>query len=330
MAELPQVAVCIPTYNQAAYVIAAIESALNQVGVATNIWISDDASSDNTSQLLDRYSSNPRISIVRNLSNAGISINAGQAMLMPEQGFIVRLDSDDILHPNYCIEQVSLLDQYPRAAVAHCAVDQINENGLKSTVRRLARRTGYQDSVAALKDSIYGYKVSANICMFRSQALSSLPFLFDPDLAFAEDWDLYVRLADAGWGNVYNSKVLASYRVWSDVSGVRSGRKAAEIKGITRVLCISIESSWSARGWNTNAIAAARKRFALAHSGAIEVESLDVQERETLLKLLGDLAGGDVGLLMASSGHWLGSKVHGKLALLPRVLKRWIKRLFYQ
>ena len=329
MAELPHVAVCIPTYNQAAYLLSAIESALDQVDVETHLWISDDASSDNTSQLLDRYSLNPRVTIIRNLCNLGIAKNAGQVMLMAEQDFIVRLDSDDILRRNYCIEQLSLLDQYPDAAVAHCAVEQINEAGLSTSVRRLARKTGYQDSSTALKDSIHGYKVSANICMFRRQALSTLPFLYDPSLVFAEDWDLYVRLADLEWGNVYNSKVLASYRVWSDPVGVRSGRKAAELKGITHVLSASIASAWSARGWSLDAIDAARKRFARVHSSAIAADSCELHEREALIKLIDQLAGRDSTSLMGTSlPHFLSPTTLG-LDLFQRKFKIWVKNLLY-
>lgn len=330
MTDLPVVAICIPTYNQAPYLPFAVESALAQVGVVTHVWISDDASTDNTDEVLDKFSANVRVSIIRNVSNAGVSANTQLVMRIPDYAYVVRLDSDDILYPSYCWELVNLLERYPEAGIAHCAVDQINEHGIVAFARRLARRTGYQASRTALRDAVYGYKVAANICMFRKRALTSQEYLFDTEINFVEDWDFYVRLADAGFGNVYNSKVLAGYRVCSNAS-MRLGRKAAEILGITHVLCKTLEPSWQRRGWNCAAISAARKRFARVHLDFLRSVQLDDPEREGLIKLLHELAGEDFGSFMRSSPrHWLWSKVLGRLALLQRDLKSMIKHLICQ
>jgi len=329
MTCLPQVAVCIPTYNQSAYLPFAVESALAQVGVETHVWISDDASTDNTEEILNIYSAHARVSVIRNACNAGVSSNTQLVMEIPDQAYVVRLDSDDILYPGYCRELILLLEGYPEAGIAHCAVDQINEHGIVTVARRLARRTGYQASRSALRDAVHGYKVAANICMFRKRALASQEYLFNNEINFVEDWDFYVRLADAGWGNVYNSKVLAGYRVCSNAS-MRAGRKAAEIRGINHVLSNTLEPAWQRRVWGCAAISAARKRFARVHLDFVRSVQLDDLEREGLMKLLDELAGGDVESFMSSSPwHSLGSKVCGRLATFRRDFKAWIKHLFY-
>ena len=47
------VAVCIGTYNQAQYLRECIESALAQTYPIQEIWVSDDASTDNTPQVME-------------------------------------------------------------------------------------------------------------------------------------------------------------------------------------------------------------------------------------------------------------------------------------
>src|SRR5690606_23416431 len=135
--------------------------------------------------------------------------------------YVVRLDSDDLLRPDYCVKLSALLEENPTAAVAHAAVEEIDEFGRHRRIRRLHRATGFQSGEDALRDGIFGYRVAANICMFRRSALEKTGILYRPKLKFCEDWDLFLRLADAGWGNVYCNEVLASYRVWTDAAGDR-------------------------------------------------------------------------------------------------------------
>jgi glycosyltransferase involved in cell wall biosynthesis len=203
------IAVCIPTFNQADHVGGAIESALDQTGVSTEVWVSDDASTDATGQVLARFAGHPRVHLHRQPVNTGIGFNAGWVMSQPVTDFIVRLDSDDRLHPGYCLDMARLLEAEPRAAVVHGAANQVDERGRRVRVRRLARRSGFQNGETALREAATGYKVAANVCMFRASALRDLSFLSEEGHDFGEDWALFARLADAGWGNIYRTAVAA-------------------------------------------------------------------------------------------------------------------------
>ncbi len=243
------IAVCIPTFNQADHVGGAIESALDQMGVDTEVWVSDDASTDATGQVLARFAGHPRVHLHRQPVNTGIGFNAGWVMAQPATEFIVRLDSDDRLHPGYCLALARLLEAEPRAAVVHGAANQIDERGRRVRVRRLARRSGFQDGETALREAAAGYKVAANVCMFRASALRDLPFLYEKGHDFGEDWALFARLADAGWGNIYRAAVAADYRVWSDHGGARARRQAVEVAGITRVFTAALDRCLDERGY---------------------------------------------------------------------------------
>ena len=72
-----------------------------------------------------------------------------------------------------------------------------------------------QKADEALLASIHGYRVAANICMFRTSALQQANY-YDERIGHGEDWDLSVRLSALGWDNLYCNEVLAAYRVWMD------------------------------------------------------------------------------------------------------------------
>src|ERR1035437_8407143 len=101
---------------------------------------------------------------------------------------------------------VSLLEAHPRAGYAHGAVQELEKNDRALRIRRLARHSAFQDADDSLRGLTAGFRITANILTFRREALEAVDFL-DPSLRFADDWDLGVRLADGGWGNVYATEV---------------------------------------------------------------------------------------------------------------------------
>ncbi|MVM38072.1 glycosyltransferase [Spirosoma sp. HMF3257] len=225
------VAVCIPTYNQAGYLQQAVESVLNQTHLPDEIWISDDASTDDTEKVgLKLAKEYPIIKYIRQKSNLGMGGNPNWLMRQPQTDFVAKLDSDDFYNPGYLEELVNLMKKNPQAGYAHCNVNQVNEKSVIGRQRLLNRKQEYVDGAASLKGLVMGYRVAANIILFRRIAIESVNF-WDPNLAFADDWDLAVRLADQGWGNCFSPNILANYRVWSGVGNIRQKRKLDEIKG---------------------------------------------------------------------------------------------------
>lgn len=295
--KLPEtitVSVCIPTYNQASFLGAAIDSVFSQKGnLIKELIISDDASTDETEGKMQSYLADPRVRYFRQPKNLGISANNNFAMKQATGDLIIRLDSDDLLLPEFA--QVLALRFYKNAeiGVAHVRVLEIDEHGMERRLRRLNRAEGFQSGADALKVSHQGFKVAANICMFRKIALEECGYYRD-GLDFAEDWDLWVRLADNGWGNCYVDQLLAKYRVWNDAGGYRKGRKAVEIEGISAVFMDSIAPAFERRNWNSDCLLASRKSIARGHArslGDMPRESAEFRQVVELLRRLGDSAG---------------------------------------
>ena len=281
--------ICIPTYNQSQYVLEAISSALAQTS-PVEVYVSNDGSTDDTAAVLAAGDLNESVKIINHSVNRGIGQNVKWLLQQPTTELIARLDSDDRLNSSYVDALSKLLDRYPKAGYAHCAVEEIDDAGRPGRIRRLARKSGYEDAESSLRNMVLGYKVAANIILFRREALVSADFGAET-LNFAEDYDLCVRIANAGWGNVYSEQVHASYRVWGAPSRQSVLRKISEIQGLCQVYSVSLEQAFLKRDWSVRALKWRRVELALAHSAYFDNGTLSDSHWKSLQKELVKLTG---------------------------------------
>jgi teichuronic acid biosynthesis glycosyltransferase TuaG len=98
MSLSPTVSVVMPTYNSAVFLKDAIDSVLSQTFKDWELIIVDDASTDDTTEVLSSYQ-HPQISIHKNEKNLGVSESRNFAIKLAKGEWIAFLDSDDVWHP---------------------------------------------------------------------------------------------------------------------------------------------------------------------------------------------------------------------------------------
>jgi len=111
----PRVSVCIPAYNYARYLPAAIDSVLAQEFGDYELIVVDNASRDETPAVLARYGD--RIHAHRNERNLGLFGNFARCLELARGELVKFLAADDWLHPAYLAEAVALMDRHPSAAI---------------------------------------------------------------------------------------------------------------------------------------------------------------------------------------------------------------------
>lgn len=209
-------------------------------------------------------------------------------MISAKGDFIIRLDSDDMLRPDYAEELSKQLLLYPQAGYAHAAVQQIDQFGNYNKIRRLSRPTGYQDSNAAIKNAVRGFKVAANIIIYRKEALVAVDYSTS-SVDFAEDYYLTSSISSAGFGNFYLDKVLSEYRVWEDIGKTRTKRKLVEISGLSRVITDVLEPAYKKRNWSDKPILQLRRSLAIQQSDCLSWDTYSAPEKEELKKAIFEL-----------------------------------------
>jgi glycosyltransferase involved in cell wall biosynthesis len=98
----PRISVVIPTYNRGYIVGEAIQSVLRQTAPADEIIVVDDGSTDNTSEILERFGD--KLIVIRQ-SNKGVGAARNTAIEFATADWVAFLDSDDLWLP----ERVSIL-----------------------------------------------------------------------------------------------------------------------------------------------------------------------------------------------------------------------------
>lgn len=115
----PRVSVVMTSYNRQQFIAESIESVLQQTCGDFELIICDDASTDDTVAIAERYADrDPRIRVARNERNVGDYANRNRAAALARGQFLKFHDSDDVMYP-HCIQvMVRALEGEPRAGFA--------------------------------------------------------------------------------------------------------------------------------------------------------------------------------------------------------------------
>lgn len=92
-----RVTIVIPTHLQAHQVGAAIASALDQSHDPLEVLVMDDATSDDTPAVLERWRHDPRLRVVRNATHLGRVANYREGLRQATGEWTLVLDGDDVL-----------------------------------------------------------------------------------------------------------------------------------------------------------------------------------------------------------------------------------------
>lgn len=126
MIDKPLVSVVMPSYNHAEYVGKAIESVLNQTYTNFEFIIADEASQDNSVEIIEQYNDS-RIKFTALEKNIGLG--ASEYVYKQAQGkYIAGIASDDMWKPELLEKYVDFLENNEEYACCFCLPEIINEN----------------------------------------------------------------------------------------------------------------------------------------------------------------------------------------------------------
>lgn len=205
--QQPLVSVVIATYNMGQYLTQAIDSILHQTWQHLEIIVVDDGSKDNTPQVMERYSAEPKVLYIKNdnqgqpkAKNCGIKKTRGE--------FIAFCDADDLWEPNKLEIQMPLFNN-AKVGIVYSEVSNIDEhnNRYTSTPNEI-RHTGQVTDHMLLENFVpFGTAVIRRTCIEKNG-------IFDEQFRMGIDWDLWLRYS-LNWEFAYTPERTYIYRVWS-------------------------------------------------------------------------------------------------------------------
>jgi len=128
--NLVQVCICIPTYNSEKTIAETLNSILRQSYEIFRIILVDNASTDNTLNIVQTYAdSDKRISIIRNEKNIGAEANFTRCIEVASGDYTAIFHADDVYHSDIISKQVIFMEQHQDAGAVFTMARQIDAEG---------------------------------------------------------------------------------------------------------------------------------------------------------------------------------------------------------
>lgn len=129
--NMPHISVMIPVYNRVHLIDRTIESVLNQQFQDWDMVVVDDASQDNTIEVVSDYSHrDSRIRLVVNDKNLGLTRNWNRCLELATGPLVQILQSDDLIDPDYLMRVSEVFEGHPQLGfvAASCRYIDINDH----------------------------------------------------------------------------------------------------------------------------------------------------------------------------------------------------------
>jgi glycosyltransferase involved in cell wall biosynthesis len=201
----PRVAVVIPCFNHGRYLRETVESVLAQTFESLEVVVVDDGSTDDSAEVAEALrAENPeRVRLLRQPNSGHPAFARNNGIRATSGEYVLCLDADDQLPPDWLAACVEALDSRPDAGVAY--TDQ-QDFGASDRYH----------SVAEYDFRGQAHKNWFGICsLFRRAAWEAVGG-WDPEIALSEDWDFWIGCGYHGFPAVKVHGVAWLYRTSDD------------------------------------------------------------------------------------------------------------------
>lgn len=187
---MPLISVIIPSYNAAPTIEETLRSIMNQSFIDLEILVINDGSDDETGEIANRLAKEDKRIRVFSYPNEGVSVSRNRGIQLAQGEYLSFIDADDLWTSNKLEAQYEALKIHPQASVAYSWTDNIDGKGniVQKGIRTQA--SGY----------ILPELLQVNLLqngsnpLIRRSAFETVGG-FDESLLNADDWDMWLRLA---------------------------------------------------------------------------------------------------------------------------------------
>ncbi len=209
---MPEISVIIPTYNRLEMLARAVRSVRSQSFRDAEIIVVDDASTDDTEQLLrTQFRDDVEKGILRYLraaQNQGRSACRNNGIGQATAGLIAFLDDDDEWLPDHLANLYGFMHSHNDIGIAFSNWDTVNEQTHESMSGTTNIRTGAGNVyVRHMIRALIGYP---STCVVRTSLVRSLGG-FNVNLPLREDWELFSKCALIGGAGFVDDRTVHIY-----------------------------------------------------------------------------------------------------------------------
>ncbi|MFP4296919.1 MAG: glycosyltransferase family 2 protein [Spirulinaceae cyanobacterium] len=203
--DWPQISIVTPSYNQGQFIEATIRSILLQGYPNLEFIIIDGGSSDNTLDIIKKYE--PWIAVWVSEGDRGQSDALNKGFKKATGQLIGWQNSDDIYDPNAFYYAAQTLKENPEADIIYGNLNFIDESG--KVIKP------YPITEAKIENMI-PYSGICNHSVFYTQRIFQENNFINDSLRHCMDQEFILRLMIKSYSFVYESKIVANWRIHGD------------------------------------------------------------------------------------------------------------------
>jgi glycosyltransferase involved in cell wall biosynthesis len=201
------ISVLLPFREAVATIDEAIASVLADLGEGDELLAIDDRSTDGSSTVVRKHAASDRRVVLVTSEGAGIVAALTTGLAASRGDLVARMDADDISLPGRFHASRALLESDASLGVVATRIETIGGEGLASYV-------AWQNSTVTPDEHAAAIFVESPVChptvtMRRSALVACDGYHESP---WAEDWDLWLRMIDRGFGIAKVPQVLLRWR----------------------------------------------------------------------------------------------------------------------
>lgn len=200
----------VPYHRGSAFVEEAVGSMLAQTHREVEVLIVNDGSFEEADDVLDRLCVDPRVSVITQL-NRGESSARNLGACLARGDYLVMLDSDNVLEPEFVARAIAMLRAEPELAYVTCWLRHVTEDGSDQV-----RPSAYAPlGNSAVSDDSVNWDGDTLAVLPRS-LFSEQGYRYERTSGLQSDLNLYRTLRDDGRFGAVIPELLARYRVRPD------------------------------------------------------------------------------------------------------------------
>lgn len=229
--------VIIANHNNGRYLKQCIDSVLAQTLTPKEIIVVDDASTDNSLQILEEYVIEGKVTLIKNESRLGVTASRNIAISHGTSDYITTLDADDFYYTNLKLSsEASLVINSGEHSIAFSDVMRVDKNGTDKWLVSNKRKLREGD--------LYFFITHLDGFIPRDYLVSRTDYEavkgYNAELRIYEDWDLKIRLAkQCRW--YFSGGIGTAYR--DNPKGLSKSSRREHVLTMRRIFWMNCPSS---------------------------------------------------------------------------------------
>ncbi len=208
-ASAPKISVIVPNYNHARYIGQRMRTVLEQTRGDFELLYLDDASTDESAEVVAPYLRDPRVRTILNSANSGSPFKQWNKGVREARGELIWIaEADDFADPRLLETLAGRLDAHPEAGVAYCQSMAVDAEG--APLRSYVEHTNDLDKERWRADFVAEGAAETSRYLSRKNTLPNASAVVfrrghylraggaDETLRFCGDWLLWAKLVALG------------------------------------------------------------------------------------------------------------------------------------